>query len=631
MLAEAPIDEIALLRVDGRDPDRIRTALDALYERVASGGFVVVDHSGAADRIAALESFRAEHGIREQLEQVDWGAAGWRRATDPRSERSSTESTPLVGPPRMRAAPATTDLSVVVVVHNMLREARRTLHSLSRAYQQGIEDLDYEVIVVENGSAPDQLLGEELVRSHGAEFRYIDLGDDAAPSPAHAVNRGIAESTGAAVAVMIDGAHLLTPGVLRFGMLGLSTYSPAVVTARQWYLGPGQQPEAVEAGYDREYEDRLLEQIGWPADGYQMFELGHFIGERDWFDGEWESNCIFVPRVLIDELGGMDESFSTPGGGFVNLDFFERMVTAPGVTQVTILGEASFHQVHGGTTTNLADSEQRWDRIRSYDAQYAELRGRPFKIPPQDVHYVGRLPPSARRTRSRRMSSPRHFKGGQPLMADGRPARSVPVPQDLRFEFIDAFWRSGEWHHARWLGRPTHRAVTDLFAYQELIFRLRPEWIVETRTGPGGRAMFLASICDLVGTGHVISIDGNPIGEPPEHPRVTFLRGAPEAESTVAEVRGLLGERPRGLLILGAADEPQVTAAFRNYSTFVPPGSYVVIEDTILGGSPVWPGFGPGPASAAQKIVDDGDFVPDRSLERSGLTFNVAGFLKRVR
>ena len=626
-LAEAPVDEIALLRVVGPDPDRIRTALDALYQRVVPGGFVIVDHSGEADRIAALERVRSELGIREQLEQIDWGAAAWRRASDPRSGPSGAAGT--IGRPQ--ADTATRALSVVVILHNMLREARRTLHSLSRAYQQGIEDLDYEVIVVENGSGPDQRLGEELVRSHGAEFRYIDLGDDATPSPAHAVNRGIAESTGEAVAVMIDGAHLLTPGVLRQGMLGLATYSPAVVTARQWYLGPGQQPEMVEDGYDAVYEDRLLEQIDWPADGYRMFEIGHFIGERDWFDGEWESNCIFVPRALLDQLGGMDESFSTPGGGFVNLDFFERMVTAPGVTQVTILGEASFHQVHGGTTTNLAGSEERWDLIRSYDAQYAELRGRPFKIPPQDVHYVGRLPVQARRTRSRRMSSPQHFKGGQPLTADGRPARPVPVPQDLRHEFIDAFWRSGEWHHARWLGRPTHRAVTDLFAYQELIFRLRPQWIVETRTGPGGRALFLASICDLVGTGHVISIDGNPIGEPPGHPRVTFLRGAPEAGSTVAEVRELVGERPRALLILGAADEPQVTAAFRNYSTLVPPGSYVVIEDTILGGRPVWPGFGPGPASAAQQVVDDGDFVPDRSLERSGLTFNIAGFLKRVR
>ena len=65
----------------------------------------------------------------------------------------------------------------------MKREAARTLHSLSRAYQQGIDDLDYEVIVVENGSAPDQKLGEEFVRSFGPEFRYLDLGADGDADP----------------------------------------------------------------------------------------------------------------------------------------------------------------------------------------------------------------------------------------------------------------------------------------------------------------------------------------------------------------------------------------------------------------------------------------------------------------
>ncbi len=78
------------------------------------------------------------------------------------------------------------------VVYNMRREAARTLHSLSRSYQRGVEDLDYEVIVVENGSDPDQRLGEEFVRSFGPEFRYIDLAGEASPSPAPAVNRGIA-------------------------------------------------------------------------------------------------------------------------------------------------------------------------------------------------------------------------------------------------------------------------------------------------------------------------------------------------------------------------------------------------------------------------------------------------------
>jgi cephalosporin hydroxylase len=74
-----------------------------------------------------------------------------------------------------------------------------------------------------------------------------------------------------------------------------------------------------------------------------------------------------------------------------------------------------------------------------------------------------------------------------------------------------------------------------------------------------------------------------------------------------------------------------VADAFRNYAPLVPVGSYVVVEDTILEGNPVWAGFGPGPAVAVEQIVDAGEFVRDPSLERFGLTFNVGGFLKRVR
>lgn len=58
-----------------------------------------------------------------------------------------------------------TDLTVVVVFYNMKREAARTLHSLSRAYQQGIDDITYDVVVVDNGSAPDQKLDPAWVRS----------------------------------------------------------------------------------------------------------------------------------------------------------------------------------------------------------------------------------------------------------------------------------------------------------------------------------------------------------------------------------------------------------------------------------------------------------------------------------
>jgi len=52
-------------------------------------------------------------------------------------------------------------------------------------------------------------------------------------------------------------------------------------------------------GYNQSVEDDLFHHIEWPTDGYQLFDIGHFIGERDWFDGLWESNCIFVPRKLL--------------------------------------------------------------------------------------------------------------------------------------------------------------------------------------------------------------------------------------------------------------------------------------------------------------------------------------------
>jgi cephalosporin hydroxylase len=630
-LPEAPIEKIALLRIGGHDPAEHRAALDALYDKVALGGMVVIDDYRTPDCVAAVDAFRSENEVAEPLERIDWSGAWWRKVEHVH-EPEKLEGAPVREEreePQQTQPTKTKDLSIVVVFHNMRREADRTLYSLSRRYQQGVESLDYEVVVVENGSDPDQRLGEEFVRSFGPEFRYLDLGDEAKPSPAPALNRGVAVSDGRAVALMIDGAHVLTPGVLRFGLLGLASYAPAVVTTQQWYVGPGQQNEAIAKGYDQEFEDRLFDQIAWPTDGYKLFDIGHFIGGRDWFDNQWESNCVFVPRTLLEQAGGMDESFDMPGGGFVNLDFFERMANSPGVQVVTILGEGSFHQVHGGTTTNVAALAERSGLIDSYHDSYTELRGRRFVTPNKDIHYVGTLPESARRTRPRRMGAPVYFKQAHVEGTDGRPAEGVPIPDELRLEFIDSFWRSKEWHQTTWLGKWMAKAPTDLFAYQEAIFRVRPDWILETGTGGGGRALFLASICDLIGSGQVLSVDANPAEKLAEHPRITYLRGDPADSETAAQVRETIGEGS-ALVILGAAKRPSLMASFEHYSPLVPVNSYLILEDTILNGYPVWTGFGPGPHEALGRILQEGGFEPDTSLERYGLTFNPGGFLKRV-
>ena len=526
------------------------------------------------------------------------------------------------------------DLSVVVVFYNMGREAARTLHSLSRAYQEELGDTDYEVIVVENGSDPDQRLGDEFVASFGPEFRYLDLGADATPSPAAALNRGIQSGRGRAFALMIDGAHVLTPGVLRFGLAGLRTYDHAIVATQQWYVGPGQQGDAMDNGYDEDYEDRLFERIGWPHAGYRLFEIGHFVGDRDWFDGVWESNCMFVTRALLEQVGGFDESFSTAGGGYANLEFYERLGSSPDIHVSTIIGEGSFHQSHGGTTTNQPDPEERHARVFGYSQHYADLRGRAFRGPGKPIHFVGRIATdAARRSKPRRMSTKVFAEGAAAGLHDGKPEHPVPVPDELKWAFTEAVWRNLPWRATSWLGRRIESAPTDLLAYQEIVVRVQPDWIVETGTGSAGRALFLASMCELVGHGQVLSVGDDAADELPCHPRLQFVTGRPDERTTAEEVRAIVGDDARALVVLGSCVTREETVRmFKAYEQLVPVGSYVVVTDTIVNGHPVWPGFGAGPAEGVKQILTQyGDFVADPAMEKYSLTFNPGGFLRRVR
>jgi len=630
-LVDAPIEQIALLRVGRALEGGVRAVLDAVYDRVAPGGVVVVDARPDSPDREEVEAFRTARGAVAPLERIDGNALLWRRSAEDGAATAAVASAPHL-PLAPAAPPDAIDLTVVVVVYNMQREAQRTLQSLSRVYQQHVGDVDYEVIVVENGSDPDQRLGDDLVQSFGPEFRYLDLGADATPSPVVALNHGIRAGRGRAFALMIDGAHVLTPGVLHYGLLGLHTYEPAIVATQGWFVGPGQQSLAMDAGYDQDYEDRLFAAIRWPSAGHRLFEIGHFAGDRDWIDGVWESNCMFVPRAQLEQVGCFDERFSMPGGGYANLELYERLGSSPDVTVCTILGEGSFHQLHGGTTTNQPDATERRARIFGYSEHYAELRGRQFRGPGKQLHYVGQMPnDAARRTKPRRISARAFAEGAAAGLPDGRPEAPIPVPDDLASAFTEAVWRSLPWSGTTWLGHAVRDAPTDLLAYQEAIATVRPDWIIETGTGDGGRTWFLASVCDLVGHGRVLSIDAAPAPTRPVHDRIEYLTGAPEDRATIDAVRARVGDG-RALLVLGSCTDRATTVReFQGYEDLVPVGSYVIVTDTIVNGHPVWPAFGPGPAEGAKQILTgNGSFVADPLMEKYSLTFNPGGFLRRV-
>jgi glycosyltransferase involved in cell wall biosynthesis len=287
--------------------------------------------------------------------------------------------------------------SVVVVVHNMLRAAPRTLRSLSPGYQTGLGADAYEIIVVDNGSsvplpAADLDLG-------GGNVHYHRIAD-APPSPARALNYGAVKARGDVLCLIVDGAHMLTPGVLNAGTRMFKAAANPVVLTPQFFLGPGPQTETIGRGYDEKEEDRLLGSIGWPRDGYRLFEIGDpyrirlasgIVPRPFWFVKMFESNCLFVKKTTFEQIGGCDEAFDLPGGGFMLPDLYCRLARVPGIEIIQLFGEASFHQVHGGISTN-ATPEAQLEQLAAYKKQYREIRGEEWKIPPNPVQFFGHAP-----------------------------------------------------------------------------------------------------------------------------------------------------------------------------------------------------------------------------------------------
>ncbi|MDX8481249.1 glycosyltransferase [Mesorhizobium sp. VK24D] len=283
-------------------------------------------------------------------------------------------------------------VSVVVVAYNIPRELPRTLLSLATPYQQSVTTNDYEVIVVDNGSSP--AVSESLVSGYGPNFRLLRI-DDASPSPAAAVNLGIKEARGDKIGVMIDGARIVTPGLVHFGRIGLDMAPTAVVAAPGWYLGSDIQANAPRNGYTQAVEDSLLQSIRWPEDGYRMFEIGTMDESSvdPWFSPISEANALFMSRENWRAIDGMDERFSYPGGGLVNLDTLERAMRLPQAKLILTLGEATFHQLHGGVSTN-ANLEQQQKNWILWKTERDALRGPgnfTFHTPSA---FVGSLPPS---------------------------------------------------------------------------------------------------------------------------------------------------------------------------------------------------------------------------------------------
>ncbi|MBD9679922.1 glycosyltransferase [Pseudomonas sp. PDM18] len=285
-------------------------------------------------------------------------------------------------------------LSIIVIAYDMPRQAFNTLLSLAPDYQQGVDSDDYEVILVENRSQRN-MDAEAIARLPG-NFRYY-LRDEQGVSPAPSINFGIAQARGSFIGLMIDGARMVTPGVLHYALMALRMNEDALVVVPGYHLGEDEQQFHLSRGYSEDAERALLEKIDWRNQGYRLFEISCWSGANPngFFQPFMECNCLFVSAQRLAEVGNADERFDMPGGGALNLFIYRALAVHPRTQLFMLAGEGSFHQLHGGVTTSEVTGRDRILELQK--EQLCELLGEPFRSPTVEPILLGKVKAPAQR------------------------------------------------------------------------------------------------------------------------------------------------------------------------------------------------------------------------------------------
>lgn len=214
--------------------------------------------------------------------------------------------------------------------------------------------------------------------------------------------------------------------------------------------------------------------------------------------------------------------------------------------------------------------------------------------------------------------------------------------KDYRKRFRMSLRRWLLYHHSNivfekcyWMGVRALKNPLDAWIYQEMVYEIKPDVIVEIGSAEGGGTLYLANLLDLIGKGKVISIDIDRSKYHVKHDRIVVITGDSSSPEVVEKVAGHCHDKTVLVLHDGEHSKEQVTKDLANYSKFVSVNSYFIVEDGIVDlykPSDCLGGRRDGPLVAVEQFVSkNSNFIVDQERERYILTYNPKGFLKRIK
>lgn len=174
---------------------------------------------------------------------------------------------------------------------------------------------------------------------------------------------------------------------------------------------------------------------------------------------------------------------------------------------------------------------------------------------------------------------------------DGK-SRTIDLYSKESFELISHQWLKVGWNQKyvytfTWMGRPIIQLPEDMIRIQEVIYRIKPDVIVETGIAHGGSLIYYASICKAIGKGRIIGVDIEirphnrmAIESHELYPYITLIEGDATNDKIVNHVKALIKPDETVLVILDSNHTKEhVLRELNAYSSLVTKGSYIVATD----------------------------------------------------